>query len=73
MILLKNKVSRFKVKKHEIHLPISQEPTKLQLKKLKEYLKEMPVEEILSGLKFAKNRWTATSKNCCRHWRCEPW
>ena len=42
-----------------IELPISKKPTDMELKKLKEYFKEMPVEEILSGLKFAKNRWTA--------------
>ena len=42
-----------------IELPISKKPTDMELKKLKEYFKEMPVEEILSGLKFAKNRWVA--------------
>ena len=42
-----------------IELPISKKPTDMELKKLKEYFKEMPVEEILSGLKFAKNRWSA--------------
>ena len=42
-----------------IELPISKKPTYIELKKLKEYFKEMPVEEILSGLKFAKNRWAA--------------
>ena len=42
-----------------IELPISKKPTDMELKKLKEYFKEMPVEEILSGLKFAKNRWAA--------------
>ena len=42
-----------------IELPISQKPTDAELKKLKEYFKEMPVGEILTGLKFAKNRWTA--------------
>ncbi|MEK0330149.1 MAG: hypothetical protein QQN45_01670 [Nitrosopumilus sp.] len=45
--------------KPTVELPISKKPTDLDLKKLKEYFKEMPVEEILSGLKFAKNRWTA--------------
>ena len=59
MILLNDNDSSFKVKKHEIELTISKKPTDLQLKKLKEYFKEMPVEEILSGLKFAKNRWSA--------------
>jgi len=42
-----------------VELPISKKPTDMELKKLKEYFKEMPVEEILSGLKFAKNRWAA--------------
>jgi len=42
-----------------IELPVAKLPTDLELKKLKEYFKEMPVEEILSGLKFAKNRWSA--------------
>ena len=42
-----------------IELPISKKPTDMELKKMKEYFKEMPVEEILSGLKFAKNRWAA--------------
>ncbi len=45
--------------KPTIELPISKKPTDVELKKLKEYFKEMPVEEILSGLKFAKNRWSA--------------
>ena len=42
-----------------IELPISKNPTDIQLKKLKEYFRDMPVEEILTGLKFAKNRWSA--------------
>ncbi len=42
-----------------IELSISKKPTDMELKKLKEYFKEMPVAEILSGLKFAKNRWSA--------------
>jgi len=45
--------------KHTIELPISKKPTDAELKKLKDYFKEMPVTEILSGLKFAKNRWSA--------------
>jgi len=45
--------------KPTIELPVSKLPTDIELKKLKEYFKEMPVEEILSGLKFAKNRWSA--------------
>jgi len=45
--------------KPTIELPISKLPSDVELKKLKEYFKEMPIEEILSGLKFAKNRWSA--------------
>ncbi len=45
--------------KPTIELPISKKPTDAELKKLKDYFKEMPVTEILSGLKFAKNRWSA--------------
>ena len=37
----------------------SRTPTPAELKKLKDYFKEMPVAEILTGLKFAKNRWSA--------------
>ncbi len=45
--------------KPRIELPISQKPTDVELKKLREYFKEMPIVEILTGLKFAKNRWSA--------------
>jgi hypothetical protein len=45
--------------KHVVELPISKKPTDADLKKLKEYFKDMPVSEILTGLKFAKNRWAA--------------
>jgi hypothetical protein len=45
--------------KSTIELPVSKKPSDLELKKLKEYFKEMPIPEILTGLKFAKNRWTA--------------
>ena len=33
--------------------------TEIQIKQLKKYFKEMPIDETLSGLKFAKNRWVA--------------
>ena len=45
--------------KPTVELPISKKPTDVELKKLKEYFKEMPIEEILAGLKFARNRWSA--------------
>jgi len=47
------------MQKPVIELQISRQPTELELKKLEEYFKEMPLDDILSGLKFAKNRWTA--------------
>ena len=47
------------MQKPVIELPISQQPTEIELKKLREYFKEMPINDILSGLKFAKNRWSA--------------
>ena len=47
------------VQKSTIELPVSKEPTDVELKKLKDYFKEMPIDEILTGLKFAKNRWSA--------------
>ncbi len=47
------------MQKPQIELPISKKPTDTELKKLKEYFKEMPIDDILSGLKFAKNRWAA--------------
>jgi hypothetical protein len=34
-------------------------PNEAQIKTLQEYFNEMPLDEILSGLHFAKNRWTA--------------
>ena len=47
------------MQKPVIELQISQLPTEVELKKLREYFKEMPIDDILSGLKFAKNRWSA--------------
>ena len=43
----------------EINLKLSEKPTEIQIKKLKNYFKEIPLSEILSGLKFANNRWIA--------------
>ncbi|MGI0075416.1 MAG: hypothetical protein ACREA5_05685, partial [Nitrosotalea sp.] len=47
------------MERFEVNLSINKKPTDVQLRKLKEYFAEMPIEEILSGLNFAKNRWTA--------------
>ena len=43
----------------EINLKLSESPTDHQIKKLKSYFKNVPLSEILSGLKFASNRWVA--------------
>ena len=43
----------------DIKLKLSETPTVTQTKKLKNYFKEMPVDEIISGLKFANSRWIA--------------
>ena len=45
--------------KFEISLKISESPTEHQIKKLRNYFKEVPLSDILSGLKFANNRWIA--------------
>lgn len=45
--------------KHEIKILIPQKPSEIQIKKLQEYFDEVPFDEILAGLHFAKNRWTA--------------
>ena len=43
----------------EINLKLSEQPTDPQIKKLKSYFKNVTLSEILSGLKFASNRWVA--------------
>ena len=55
--------------KFSVELPISKKPTDLELKKLKEYFKEMPVGEILTGLKFAKSRWHAKDAGNSKSWK----
>ena len=45
--------------KSRIELSISKKPTGSELLQLQRYFDEMPVTEILAGLKFAKSRWTA--------------
>src|SRR5215813_10897753 len=47
------------MEKFEISLKINQRLNDQQVKKLQDYFNEIPFEEILSGLHFAKNRWTA--------------
>ena len=43
----------------EIKLLLNKKPTDNQTKKLQEYFDKIPMEEILTGLYFAKSRWTA--------------
>ena len=45
--------------KFEISLKTSKKLTDQQVRKIQEYFNEVPIEEILTGLHFAKNRWTA--------------
>lgn len=47
------------MEKLELRLLINKKPTESQIKRLQEYFAEMPLEEILAGLHFARNRWTA--------------
>lgn len=47
------------VERPAVDLPVSRAPSPQELKRLREYFREMPLEEILSGLKFARNRWSA--------------
>ena len=47
------------MKKITIDVSVSKQPTEQEIKKLKEYFEDIPLEEILAGLKFAKNRWSA--------------
>ena len=58
-ILLNKQDFLFLLQKQVIELPITKKPSDIQMRKLKEYFREMPTEEILAGLKFAKNRWSA--------------
>ena len=43
----------------EISISLKDDLTEDEIKKIKSYFSEMPVSEILVGLKFAKNRWSA--------------
>ena len=43
----------------EITIKLSGSPTDHEIKKLKNYFEKTPLSEILTGLKFANNRWIA--------------
>lgn len=49
-----------------VELPVSKKPSDPDLRRLREYFREMPLEEILAGLKFAKNRWSAKDAGTLR-------
>ena len=44
---------------YEIKLLTSKKPSDMQMKKIQGYFSEIPLEEIITGLNFAKNRWIA--------------
>ncbi len=54
------------MEKTSVELDVSEKPTDAQLRKMREYFREMPVSEILVGLKFAKNRWSAKDAGTLR-------
>ncbi|NHI02656.1 hypothetical protein DYY67_0695 [Candidatus Nitrosotalea sp. TS] len=47
------------MERYEIKLLVSKKPTDAQARKIQEHFAEIPLEEILAGLHFAKSRWTA--------------
>ncbi len=47
------------MERYEIKIPLSKKPTDFQIRKIQEHFAEMPLDEILGGLHFAKNRWKA--------------
>ncbi len=55
-----------KIDKRTIRLRVHDPPTTAQMKQLRAYFNEMPMEEILTGLKFAKNRWSAKDSGTLR-------
>jgi len=44
---------------YEINIVASTKPTEQEIKKIQECFSEIPLGEIISGLNFIKNRWTA--------------
>jgi hypothetical protein len=59
MILLRNGHADFSLEEFQLRLQAPKKPTDTQLRTVEDCFKEMPIEEILLGLKFAKNRWSA--------------
>jgi hypothetical protein len=44
---------------YTINIATSTKPTELEIEKIQECFSEIPLGEIISGLSFIKNRWTA--------------
>jgi hypothetical protein len=47
------------MERYEIKIPVSAKPTDTQIKKIQDCFAEMPIDEVIAGLNFAKNRWAA--------------
>ncbi|MDE1861550.1 MAG: hypothetical protein KGI33_01430 [Thaumarchaeota archaeon] len=47
------------MERFELKITVNKRPTEAQMRDLHEYFAEMPMDEILGGLYFAKNRWKA--------------
>ena len=47
------------MERYEINIIVSKKPTPQEIEKIQECFTEIPLDEIISGLHFAKNRWTA--------------
>ena len=47
------------MEKTSVEFTLHEKPSDADLRKIRAYLRDMPISEILIGLKFAKNRWTA--------------
>ena len=54
------------MERHAVELPVSKKPSPQDLRRLEGYFREMPLEEILAGLKFARNRWSAKDAGTLR-------
>ncbi len=59
MILLRNGGCIFTMEDLQIRLQLPKKPTEMQLRTIEDCFRDIPIEEILHGLKFAKNRWSA--------------
>ena len=47
------------MEKIPIEIIFYEQPTETELRRIRAYFRDVPLSEILIGLKFAKNRWSA--------------